>query len=148
MLRIYISVACLLSMQNRRALMDMGIQSGKTHLCNAMVTYRLPYGDLNSPNCTAALRFLCKPYGDLTVFSSQQSHHKPWHFLNLAWHFFINRNAATTPQVHRRVTVRWLCDDCEVAYVFLPCLECLENRRAASRLPCGGHTAPLRWPYD
>ena len=92
----------------------------------------------SSPN-----RFLCKPYGDLTAFSSPQGHCEPCVFLTSHSTFFRNINAATTPQVHLKVTsvaLRWPWGD----ICFSPCFGCLENRTAGSRRPCGGLTMTVR----
>ena len=107
-----------------------------------------PYGDLSPPNRTTALRFLYKPYDDLTVFSTPQGHRKSCgFFFNLTLNFFQKpqcHNAATTQQDHRTVAVRSPCDGREVAYGFYPVFGCLENRTAASRRPCGALTAAVR----
>ena len=117
-----------------------------------MVTYSLRRvcGDLSPPNRTAAVRFLYKPYGDLTVFSTPQGHRKPCGFFNLTLNFFSEtamsqrrNHTARSPYGGRTVALRWPWGGIR----FLPCLGCLENRTAASRRPCGGLTAPLRRPY-
>ena len=99
---------------------------------------------------TVALRFLYKPYGNLTVFSTPQGHRKPCVFFNLTLNFFSEtampqrrNHTARSPYGGRTVALRWPWGGIR----FLPCLGCLENRTAASRRPSGGLTAPLRWPY-
>ena len=101
-------------------------------------------GDLSPPNRTATLWFLCKPYGDLTVFSTPQGHRKPCiFFINLILNFFQKpqcHNAATTPQGHRTVAARSPCDGREVAYVF--------TLSWVPRKSYGGLTASWRRPHD
>ena len=109
-----------------------------------------PYGDLSPPNRKAALRFLCKPYGDLTVLSCRHVIASLAFFLNLTLNFFSEtampqrcNHIARSPYGGCTVTLRLPWDGIR----FLPCLGRLENHRAASRCPCGGLTAPLRRPY-
>ena len=105
-------------------------------------------GDLCPPNRTAALRFLCKPYGDLTVLSTPQGHRKPCGFFNLTLNFFQKpqcRNHTTRPPYGgRTIALRWPWGGIRI----LPDLGCLENRTAASRRPCDGLTAAVRQTCD
>ena len=63
------------------------------------------------PNRTAALRFLSKPCGDLTLISTPQSRLKLWCFLNLTLNFFQKPqrcdHTASPLQDHGTVALRW-----------------------------------------
>ena len=120
---------------------------------NATVTYSLRHV---CDGCTATLipqilrrpTVLCKPYGDLTVFSSPQGHLKSCgFFFNFTLNFFQKpqcRNAVTTPQGHHTVALWWPWGD----IFFLPCLGCRENRTVSSGHPCNSLTVPLRRLYS
>ena len=122
------------------------------NMANVMVTYSLRRV-CGGRTATLVPQIVQRPYGfyaKRTATSRFSTRSKviasPTFFLTWHYTFFRNRNP-TTPQPHRKVTVRWPCDGRAVAYVFLPCLVCLENRTAVSRRPWGGLTAPLRRPY-
>ena len=94
----------------------------------------------------ATLRFLCKPYGDLTVFSTPQGHRKPCGFFNLTLNFFQKPqclNAATTPQPHRKVIVRWSYGRLAMALRW----HTFFTLSWVPRKSYGGLTAALRWPH-
>ena len=84
-----------------------------------------------------------RPYGFKLAARSSQA---LWIF-NLTLNFFQKpqrRNASTTPQVHRKVTVRWPYGDIR----FLLSLWCPGNRTAILRWPYGALTAAVRLSRD
>ena len=84
---------------------------------------------------------LCKPCGDLTAFSSPWGHCKPCDFFSTSHYtFFGYRNTTTTPQMHRKVIVRWPWGE----IWFLPGLRCLETLMAALQRPYGDLATALR----
>ena len=79
-------------------------------------------------------------------------HHKIYANLTATSQFSVHRNVIASLSVFFKLDIKFFRNHNAARWPwggirFLPCLECLVNRTAASRRPCGGLTLPLRRPY-